>query len=194
MTIYDHEPDCTCDACIAHNKEQSKLAARRDVSAEKKKTREMCATTPLLHREQCEQASEQYTVTIDQEGTVTIDAQPFSMIFPKNEFDDIILKVQQSRQHTPAPDTIGRKQCEHWFGRVGDSVIMCHKPYSETEVAHAATLAAYEDLWKFCLVNGVEKPSDLFRLSRDPFFPLKLLKYIAEKRVESLRNSQEPPK
>jgi hypothetical protein len=57
-------------------------------------------------REQhCEQEVEEYTVEIDQEGTVTIDAKPFAMIFPKDQFDDIILKVQQSRPHTPAPDT-----------------------------------------------------------------------------------------
>lgn len=37
MTIYDHEPDCNCDACTNHREEQGKLAMRRQRYAEHKK-------------------------------------------------------------------------------------------------------------------------------------------------------------
>ena len=47
-----------------------------------------------------------------------------------------------------------------------------------------------DDLWKFCLINGAEEHGDLIGLPKDPFFPLKLVKKIAEMRYE-LRTAPE---
>jgi hypothetical protein len=75
------------------------------------------------------------------------------------------------------------KTCE---GCTSQPVFVCSMDVErqKIEAAHAATFAAYEDLWKFCFINGAEEHGDLIGLPKDPFFPRKLLKYIAEKRVE----------
>ena len=47
-----------------------------------------------------------------------------------------------------------------------------------------------EELWKFCLINGAEEHGDLIGLPKDPFFPLKLIKKIAEMRYVSIRQKE----
>ena len=53
--------------------------------------------------------------------------------------------------------------------------------------------ASIEELYTFCLKNGAERHGDLIGLPNDAFFPLKLIKKIAEMYVESLR-AQSPKK
>lgn len=49
-----------------------------------------------------------------------------------------------------------------------------------------------KELWGFCLINGAEQHGDLLALPKDPFFPLKLIKKIAEMYFESPRSSSAP--
>ena len=96
-------------------------------------------------------------------------------------FEDIEAYAR-NRPHTTAPDgsecvaAVNIKYCRHVLEAEGRG-------------ERTATLAAYEDLWKFCLINGAEQHGDIIGLPKDPLFPLKLIKRIAEKRYESLRTT-----
>jgi hypothetical protein len=46
------------------------------------------------------------------------------------------------------------------------------------------------ELWKFCLINGAEEHGDIIGLPKDPFFPLKLIKKIAEMRYSEMENKK----
>jgi hypothetical protein len=39
-----------------------------------------------------------------------------------------------------------------------------------------------DELWEFCLMNGTKESDNLVGTPNDPFFPLKLIKKIAEMR------------
>ena len=80
------------------------------------------------------------------------------------------------------------EDCISWFGYVG-----CASHSSaptEQSIRRDERDKVLGDLWKFCLINGAEEHGDLIGLPKDPFFPLKLVKKIAEMRYE-LRTAPE---
>jgi hypothetical protein len=110
-------------------------------------------------------------------------ARPHPQAPEKLKDDDAVIIYRQE---------LGRLRSNaYWTGTEKSEAVILIESRSLLEhdaaIARTATLAAYEELWKFCLTNGCTEHGDLLGLSNDPFFPLKLVKHIAEKRYESLR-------
>lgn len=57
--------------------------------------------------------------------------------------------------------------------------------HMEPVVARIAIKTRDQELWDWCLKNGAVQHGDLIGLPADPFFPLKLIKKIAEMHFES---------
>jgi len=110
-------------------------------------------------------------------------------------------RVMHCEYDTRATHTspLAPEQCPHWKDAnnlksdfrdqiKGDHY--CDLP-SPDQAAKAAREQREKELWEWCLINGAEQHGDIIGLPKDPFFPLKLIKKIAEMHYESLRAQQQ---
>jgi hypothetical protein len=72
---------------------------------------------------------------------------------------------------------------------IGKSLCETH----HDEIKQLGRKKVLDELWEFCLNNGVEDHGELIGLTGDPFFPLKLIKKIGELRRQSKEGRDDTP-